>query len=64
MTKRESDARKGGRWETAFYLSLLIIGGLELTFHSSLPRWITVGGIPVMLVYVIVGFILIRRRRS
>jgi hypothetical protein len=64
MTESDSGARKGDRWETAFYLSLLILGGLELAFHSSLPRWITLGGIPVMLVYVIVGFILIRRRRS
>lgn len=64
MTDETPAGRPGYWWEAAFYWSLLIIGGLELTFHSRLPRWITLGGIPVMLIYAIVGFVLIRRRRS
>lgn len=54
--------RRSGRWETAFYLSLLIAGGLEITFHSVIPRWISWGGIPIILIYMIVGFVWISRR--
>jgi hypothetical protein len=51
------------RADTIFSIALLVISGLELTFHSAIPRWVSLGGMPVVLVAIVVYALLRWRRR-